>query len=174
MDAEHLRDFFNVNTSGDSCKDTAVILSVEGRQYPVDIYYIKGDRHYKGWFTVILHSNWIYFFTEPIPDYVQGVIDTVLKIHAKEASGDVLAFLTGQEEVERAVRLLNDHAKMLEHERKDQLLVLPLYGSLPNREQLNVFKSTPKGCRKVVISTNLAETSVTIPGIVYGKENSFG
>jgi hypothetical protein len=49
-------------------------------------------------------------FTEPIPDYIQGVVDTCLKIHKNLPGGDILAFLTGQEEVDRAVSLLNDHA----------------------------------------------------------------
>jgi HrpA-like RNA helicase len=44
-----------------------------------------------------------------------------------------------------------------------------MYGSLPNTEQLKVFRSTPRGLRKVVVATNIAETSVTIPGIVYGN-----
>lgn len=44
-----------------------------------------------------------------------------------------------------------------------------MYGSLTNTEQIKVFRPTPKGMRKVVIATNIAETSVTIPGIVYGK-----
>ena len=47
--------------------------------------------------------------------------------------------------------------------------VLPMYGSLPNTEQLKVFRSTPRGTRKIVVATNIAETSVTIPGIVYGN-----
>lgn len=117
----------------------------------------------------ILKIRKFYIFLEPVPDYVQGAVDTVLKIHSKEPSGDILVFLTGQEEVERAIRLLNEHSIQLEHDRKETLLALPLYGSLPNREQLKVFQSTPKGSRKVVVATNLAETSVTIPGIVYGR-----
>ena len=49
-------------------------------------------------------------FSEPVPDYVQGVVDTVLKIHKNEIHGDILAFLTGQEEVERAAGLLREQA----------------------------------------------------------------
>jgi hypothetical protein len=44
-----------------------------------------------------------------------------------------------------------------------------MYGSLPNSEQLKVFRSTPRGLRKIVVATNIAETSITIPGIVYGN-----
>lgn len=82
-----------------------------------------------------------------------------------------MAFLTGQEEVDRAVRLLNEHANAMEQDKKkDKLLVLPMYGSLPYHDQLQVFKSAPNGYRKVVVATNVAETSITIPGIVHGKE----
>ncbi|XP_069698122.1 probable ATP-dependent RNA helicase DHX35 isoform X2 [Periplaneta americana] len=143
VDAEQLYNFFNNNSSKDKSKDTAVIMSVEGRLYPVNIYYVK----------------------EPVPDYVKAVVETVIKIHEYEPLGDVLAFLTGQEEVDRAVKLLKEQ----EIENKDnlKLLVLPMYGSLPNAEQLKVFRSTPRGLRKVVIATNIAETSITISGIVY-------
>lgn len=51
----------------------------------------------------------------------------------------------------------------------DSLLVLAMHGSLSNSEQLRAFQSSPVGVRKVVVATNIAETSVTIPGIVYGK-----
>lgn len=78
--------------------------------------------------------------------------------------------MTGQEEVDRAVRLLNEHAIYLEQQKNIQKMqVLPMYGSLPHYEQLHVFKSTPIGYRKIVIATNVAETSITIPGIVYGR-----
>ncbi|XP_049762763.1 probable ATP-dependent RNA helicase DHX35 isoform X1 [Schistocerca cancellata] len=147
VDAEHLKNFFSHSPSN---KDTAVIMSVHGRLYPVSVYYLK----------------------EPVADYVQGVVDTVIKIHENEPLGDILAFLTGQEEVERAVSVLKERAAHLKSD-KGKLLILPMYGSLPNGEQLKVFRFTPRGMRKVVISTNIAETSVTIPGIVYVVDCGF-
>ena len=51
----------------------------------------------------------------------------------------------------------------------DKLLVLPMHGALSNNQQLKAFQSPPVGTRKVVVATNIAETSVTIPGIVYGN-----
>lgn len=109
-------------------------------------------------------------FSEPVPCYVQATVDTVLKINSSKEQGDILAFLTGQEEVDRAVRLLNEHANVIEQQNKNEkMLVLPMYGSLPYHEQLKVFRSAPNGYRKVVIATNVAETSITIPGIVHGK-----
>lgn len=144
VDAEQLRDFFNTNTTTDSTKDSAVILTVEGRLYPVDIFYAK----------------------EPVANYVTGVVDTVLKIHEKEEPGDILAFLTGLDEVDQAVALLTEHAKLVKED-KLQLLPLAMYGSLPNAEQLKVFWRAGKDTRKVIVATNIAETSITIPNIVY-------
>lgn len=138
VDAELFQTFFNINSKN---KDSATILTVEGRQYPVEIFYLKN----------------------PCPDYIQETVDTILKIHKKELSGDILAFLTGQEEVLRAVSLLNEYQT-----NKDDMLILPMYGTLNNNDQLKVFFAPPKKVRKVVIATNIAETSITIPGIVYG------
>lgn len=105
-----------------------------------------------------------------MPCYVQAVVDTVLKINESKERGDILAFLTGQEEVDRAVRLINEHAVLIEESnKKNKMLVVPMYGSLSNHDQLKVFRHPPEGHRKVVIATNVAETSVTIPGIVFGN-----
>ncbi|XP_011067091.1 PREDICTED: probable ATP-dependent RNA helicase DHX35 isoform X2 [Acromyrmex echinatior] len=144
VDAEELRDFFNVNTMKDSNKNSAVIMSVEGRLYPVDVFFLK----------------------EPMANYINGVVDTALKIHDTEESGDILAFLTGLDEVDQAVSLLSEHAKLIKDD-KQKLLPLPMYGSLPNAEQLKVFWRAAKDTRKVIVATNIAETSITIPNIVY-------
>lgn len=100
---------------------------------------------------------------------MQASVNTVLSINSSKEQGDILVFLTGQEEVEKAVRLLNEHANLIEESRKrEKMLVLPMYGCLPYHEQLKVFKSAPEGYRKVIVATNVAETSVTIPGIIHG------
>ncbi|KAJ8975514.1 hypothetical protein NQ317_010629 [Molorchus minor] len=146
LDAKELQQFFNKNVTDDKKIDTSVILSVEGRQFPVDIHYVA----------------------EPVPCYVQASVDTVLKINSSKEQGDILVFLTGQEEVDRAVRLLNEHADLIEGaNKKEKMFVLPMYGSLPYHEQLKVFKHAPAGYRKVVVATNIAETSITIPGVVH-------
>lgn len=108
--------------------------------------------------------------SEAVPCYVQATVDTVMKIHLAKDPGDILAFLTGQEEVDKAVRLLKQHASIIEQQnKKENLLVLPMYGSLPYHDQLKVFKRAENGYRKVVVATNVAETSITIPGIVHGR-----
>lgn len=89
-----------------------------------------------------------------------------MKIHRNEQRGDVLAFLTGQEEVLKAFDLLREHN---DASGKDDMMILPMYGTLSNTDQLKVFFGAPKGTRKIILATNIAETSVTIPGIVYGE-----
>ncbi|XP_033221828.1 probable ATP-dependent RNA helicase DHX35 isoform X2 [Belonocnema kinseyi] len=150
VDAEELQNFLNLNTSSDSTKDTSTILSVEGRLYPIDIFYTH----------------------EPVADYVRAIVDTALNIHKTQEPGDILAFLTGLEEVDRAVSLLCEHAKMIKAGNQ-KLIPLAMYGSLPNSEQLKVFWKAPKDTRKVIIATNIAETSITIPNIIYVIDSGF-
>lgn len=69
-----------------------------------------------------------------VPDYVQMTVETVLRIHKTEQSGDILAFLTGMEEVERVCSALREEARALKD--VDRLLVVPLYGGLPAKEQV--------------------------------------
>ncbi|KAM6192661.1 ATP-dependent RNA helicase DHX33 isoform 2-T2 [Sarcoramphus papa] len=90
------------------------------------------------------------------------------KLPLKEApsSQDILVFLTGQEEIEAMTKTCRDIAKHLP-DGCPQMMVMPLYASLPYFQQQRVFQAAPKGCRKVILSTNIAETSITIAGIKY-------
>ncbi|XP_054719741.1 probable ATP-dependent RNA helicase DHX35 isoform X2 [Uloborus diversus] len=146
FEAETVFKFFNKNESQDKTKDTAVIISVEGRNYPVDVHYSK----------------------EPVADYLKASVDTVSKIHLNEPPGDVLVFLTGQEEVDFVTSKLIDFARDLKT-KKDvmKLFVVPLYGALPMSEQLRALKPASRSVRKIVVSTNIAEASLTINGIAY-------
>ena len=78
----------------------AKILYVEGRQYPVDIYYT----------------------IEPEQDYLDAVLITVLQIHLTEKEGDILVFLTGQEEIEAIEKLLERKIKLFPPETNDVCL----------------------------------------------------
>ena len=117
---------------------------VQGRQFPVDVM----------------------FTAEPEEDYVDAALITTLQIHVDEpiGSGDVLVFLTGQEEIEALERLLHEKAQCLPP-RAGRLFVCPIYAALPAEQQMRVFERTPPGCRKVVLATNIAETSITISGV---------
>lgn len=165
VDAELFQKYFSFDRKNGE-KSTSVALTVEGRMFPYDVFYLKGF-----YYIPIISANTNYsviFSTEPCPDYVKETVETIFRIHKKQPSGDILAFLTGQEEVLSAVDLLREYVS---DSLKDDLLILPMYGTLSNVDQLKVFFTAPRGTRKVVIATNIAETSITIPGIVYGMSN---
>ncbi|PAV67914.1 hypothetical protein WR25_21939 isoform A [Diploscapter pachys] len=143
LDAELFKDFFELNETSNPDRDTAIILSVEGRTHPVAIFHTKTS----------------------VPNYVQATVEAIVEIHKREMIGDILCFLTGQDEVEEVCEKLRDVSSNLRN--VDKLWIVPCYGALPAREQLKAFDSTPHGTRKVVIATNIAEASVTIPGIAY-------
>ncbi|EPS32569.1 Pre-mRNA-splicing factor ATP-dependent RNA helicase PRP43 [Penicillium oxalicum] len=137
----------------------APLLAVPGRTHPVEVFYTP----------------------EPEQDYVEAAIRTVLQIHATEDEGDILVFLTGEEEIEDAARKISMEAEeMVREADAGPLKVYPLYGSLPPHMQQRIFDPAPaplrKGGRpgrKVIISTNIAETSLTIDGIVYVVDPGF-
>lgn len=137
--------------------DNASIFMIPGRMFPVDILYTKA----------------------PEADYLDAVVVTCLQIHVtQELPGDILVFLTGQEEIETAAEILTLRTKGL-GSRIRELMICPIYSSLPSDMQAKIFDPTPEGCRKVVLGTNIAETSLTIDGIRYvidagfAKQNSF-
>lgn len=114
----------------------------------------------------------IHYVVEPVSDYVQATVSTVLSIHEQEPAGDILVFLTGQDDIDTAIRLLTEEAHA-SRKISSGLIVLPLYSSLPRADQDLVFSPTPRGKRKVVISTNIAETSLTLEGVVYVVDSGF-
>ncbi|XP_013890010.1 ATP-dependent RNA helicase DHX33 isoform X2 [Austrofundulus limnaeus] len=121
------------------------VLYLEGRQHPIQIYYTK----------------------QPQSDYLQAALVSIFQIHQEAPpSHDILVFMTGQEEIEALARTCRDIAKHLP-DGCGPMVVTTLYAALPPALQLRVFQPAPKGCRKVILATNIAETSVTISGIKY-------
>ncbi|KAK7752394.1 DEAH-box ATP-dependent RNA helicase prp43 [Diatrype stigma] len=137
----------------------APLLAVPGRTHPVEIFYTP----------------------EPEKDYVEAAIRTVLQIHATEDEGDILLFLTGEEEIEDTSRKISlEIDEMIRETDCGPMKVCPLYGTLPPHQQQKIFEPAPppskKGGRpgrKCIISTNIAETSLTIDGIVYVVDPGF-
>jgi pre-mRNA-splicing factor ATP-dependent RNA helicase DHX16 len=136
--------------------DDAPIFNIKGRKFPVSTYYTAA----------------------PEADYLAAAITTIMTIHVTEPPGDILLFLTGQEEIENAEQSLQLITKQL-GSRIAEMKICPIYSTLPSEKQAEIFEPTPEGCRKVVLATNIAETSITIDGIVYVidpgfvKQNSF-
>jgi ATP-dependent RNA helicase DDX35 len=125
-------------------KDIGTIISLEGRMYPVDILYTE----------------------TPVEDYLEKTVLTVFDIHTKEPDGDILVFLTGREEIDSAVQAISERSAQL-HPRAQTMMPLPLYAGLSTEQQIYVFEPAPENTRKVIFSTNIAEASVTIDGILY-------
>ncbi|MCJ1232581.1 hypothetical protein MMC14_000534 [Varicellaria rhodocarpa] len=147
LQAEDFLRFFTGNDSPTKANDgnpQGQIINLEGRMFPVDVLFLE----------------------EPAEDYVERAVKTVSDIHSNEADGDVLIFLTGREEIDTAIQMITERAAAL-HPRAPSLMPLPMYAGLSNEQQLYVFEPTPENTRKVIVSTNIAEASVTIEGIVY-------
>lgn len=113
-----------------------------------------------------------YYTAEPQSDYVDAALVSCLQIHLESPPGDILVFLTGQEEIESLEKLLKANSKQLP-ENSTKLLVYPLYAALPPSLQVKIFQPTPPGYRKIILSTNIAETSVTINGIRFVIDSGF-
>ena len=148
LDVERMRKYFDLKSSEPGDKPTSTICMISGQKsFPVDVHYLK----------------------QAVPDYVKSTIDVAIKIHESDSSGDILAFLTGTEEVDQVVSVLMDYSRTLKDrpEIRRKMFVLPFTASLSSRDQFKVFETFPSSTRKVIVATNVAETSVTIPGIVH-------
>uniref|UniRef100_M8D6U6 RNA helicase n=1 Tax=Aegilops tauschii TaxID=37682 RepID=M8D6U6_AEGTA len=135
----------------------APLMKVPGRLHPVEIFYTQ----------------------EPERDYLEAAIRTVVQIHMCEPAGDILVFLTGEEEIEDACRKINKEVNNM-GDQVGPVKVVPLYSTLPPAMQQKIFDPAPPPLkeggpagRKIVVSTNIAETSLTIDGIVYVIDPGF-
>ncbi|KAL3087375.1 hypothetical protein niasHT_029369 [Heterodera trifolii] len=116
---------------------------------------------------------------EPEKNYLEAAVRTVIQIHVCEKlEGDILLFLTGQEEIEDACEKIRKELQKVGPAAGD-LLCIPLYSSLPPNQQQRIFDPAPpnkpdgKISRKCVVSTNIAETSLTIDGVVFVIDAGF-
>ncbi|KAH9179323.1 P-loop containing nucleoside triphosphate hydrolase protein [Lactarius sanguifluus] len=130
--------------------DDAPVFYVPGRRYPVDIHYTP----------------------QPEANYLHAAITTVFQIHTTQPKGDILVFLTGQDEIEAALENLTETARALGN-KVAELIICPIYANLPSDMQAKIFEPTPEGARKVVLATNIAETSITIDGVVFVIDPGF-
>ena len=130
--------------------DDAPIFNIPGRRYPVDIHYTP----------------------QPEANYLAAAVTTIFQIHITQPRGDILVFLTGQEEIEAAELNLQETARKL-GSKVPEMVICPIYANLPSELQSKIFEPTPPKARKVVLATNIAETSLTIDGIVYVIDPGF-
>ena len=138
INATKFSEFFN----------NAPILNIPGRRFPVKIHYTK----------------------QPEANYLQAVMTTIFQIHLTQPlPGDILVFLTGQEEIESLEQQMQEAIVKLGDQLKEQgkIMVCSIYANLPNEQQQRIFEPTQPFSRKLVLATNIAETSITIPGVSY-------
>ncbi|KAG0585058.1 hypothetical protein M758_3G254900 [Ceratodon purpureus] len=147
LEAEKFQSYFN----------GAPLMKVPGRLHPVEIFYTQ----------------------EPERDYLEAAIRTVVQIHICEPPGDILVFLTGEEEIEDACKKISREVQNL-GDQVGPVKAVPLYSTLPPAMQQKIFDAAPPPAkeggppgRKIVVSTNIAETSLTIDGIVYVIDPGF-
>ena len=121
------------------------VVNVEGRTFPVEIYNMA----------------------ESEGNYIDNALIAILQTHLDQPEGDILWFLTGQEDIEDLQSLLEEKVELGKDEKykMPELVVVPLYANLPNHLQLKAFEKVEG--RKVILWTNIAETSLTINGIRY-------
>ncbi|AET39119.1 DEAH-box RNA helicase PRP16 Ecym_4037 [Eremothecium cymbalariae DBVPG len=129
-------------------------FTIPGRTFPVQVNYTRA----------------------PVSDYVEAAVIQAIDIHLSSpaSSGDILIFMTGQEDIETTCEYLTEKLieirvkrKLVEVDPLRDIEVLPIYSSLPADIQGKVFKKAKSNKRKIVVATNIAETSLTVDGIKY-------
>ena len=155
IDAPQFLDFFCDKSKGDG-----VIISIDGRQYPVDVLYKQ----------------------VPCANYIKGTVNTAMEIHFQERyeHGDILCFLPSGEDIDRAIDYAREEIEQILAKQQNKKYrrpeLLPLYGTLPYHLQTRVFdtsKHKHTGARRIIFATNIAETSVTVPNIRHVIDSGF-
>lgn len=122
---------------------------IPGRTFPVEVMFSKAS----------------------CTDYVEAAVKQVLTIHLQNSGqlrkndGDILVFMTGQEDIEITCELIREKLDLLDD--PPPLDILPIYSTLPADLQKKIFSKRSETRRKVVVATNIAETSLTVDGIKY-------
>ncbi|KAM0047441.1 putative RNA helicase [Helianthus debilis subsp. tardiflorus] len=131
------------------------IFHIPGRTFPVQILYSK----------------------TPCEDYVEAAVKQAMTIHITSPPGDILIFMTGQDEIEATCYALSERMEQListTRAKVSNLLILPIYSQLPADLQAKIFEKPEDGARKCIVATNIAETSLTVDGIYYVIDTGYG
>ena len=163
-------DYFNTNC----------LLRIEGRKYPVKVYNIEEDNNNN----LINNNDSYYDYYDLISKYIDRCLNCILQIilsdKEENKEGDILVFLPGQEDIEDLQVLLLNKKEEIKNElpwKKVEFIVLPLFGSLPSNQQMKIFRPIKnrfgKNIRKIILSTNIAETSLTIKNIKFVIDSGF-
>ncbi|XP_031625457.1 pre-mRNA-splicing factor ATP-dependent RNA helicase PRP16 [Contarinia nasturtii] len=124
-------------------------FTIPGRTYPVDVLFSKN----------------------PVEDYVDSAVKQALQIHLQPTVGDLLIFMPGQEDIEVTCEVLAE--RLAEIDDAPALSILPIYSQLPSDLQAKIFQKSEDGVRKCIVATNIAETSLTVDGIIYVVDSGY-
>ena len=164
-------DYFNTN----------ILLKIEGRKFPVKVYNISEKENESNISINNIKENDYY---DLINNYIDKCLNCILQILLSEneenKNGDILVFLPGQEDIENLQDLLLSKKEEIKNkfpEKKIEFRILPLFGSLPSNQQMKIFlplkNKSGKNIRKIILSTNIAETSLTIKNIKFIVDSGF-
>lgn len=133
------------------------VYHIPGRTFPVEIF----------------HS------ANVVSDFVAQAVSLAITIHLKPDNliGDILIFMPGQEEIEVTCDKIDERITYMKSQNPNSeikdLKILPMYSALPPEKQAEVFREAPKGGRKCIVATNIAETSLTVDGVKFVIDSGF-
>lgn len=158
MNANKFQRYF---TSSGFDDDLLSIFTIPGRTFPVQVLYTR----------------------QTPTDWVEAAVKQVISIHVSQGPGDILVFMTGQEDIETCCSAIRERLCLLIQEAKTQgsekvrrlrkLSILPIYSQLPADLQAKIFAPNLRH-RKCIVSTNIAETSLTLDGVKYVIDSGVG
>lgn len=125
------------------------VFTIPGRTFPVDILFSKNA----------------------CEDYVDAAVKQALQIHLQPMPGDILIFMPGQEDIEVTCDLITE--RLADIDNAPLLAILPIFSQLPSDLQAKIFQKAPDGIRKCVVATNIAETSLTVDGIMFVIDSGY-
>lgn len=130
------------------------VFTIPGRTFPVELYFSK----------------------TPCEDYVDAAVKQTIQIHLSGLEGDVLVFMPGQEDIEVTCEVIKDRLQKLTETSTTaipELAILPIYSQLPSDLQAKIFQKADNGLRKCIVATNIAETSLTVDGIMFVVDSGY-
>ncbi|XP_063926272.1 pre-mRNA-splicing factor ATP-dependent RNA helicase PRP16-like isoform X1 [Zophobas morio] len=125
-------------------------FTIPGRTFPVDVLYSKNV----------------------VEDHVDAAVKQAITIHLQYPPGDILIFMTGQEDIECTCTVMAERIEALGEE-VPPISILPIYSQLPSDLQAKIFQKAEGNSRKCIVATNIAETSLTVDGILYVVDSGY-